>query len=52
MALAFDPTVELAPLGYKYLEVIRNRGLACYHGNYSSPVLLDNHARVLNHLVG
>ena len=47
MAVPFDPTVVLAPLRHKYLEIICNRGLACYHGNYSSPVLLDNHARVL-----
>ena len=47
MAVASDPAVELAPLRYKYLEIIRNRELARHHGNYSSPVLLDNHARDL-----
>ena len=47
MAVAADPTVELAPLRYKYLEIVRNRELAIHHGNYSSPVHLDSHARDL-----
>lgn len=47
MVVASDPAVELAPLRYKYLEIIRNRELSNHHGNYNSPVLLDCHAREL-----
>ncbi|MPC46369.1 hypothetical protein E2C01_040087 [Portunus trituberculatus] len=47
MAVASDPAVELAPLRYKYLEIVHNRELANHHGNYSSPVLLDCHAQEL-----
>lgn len=47
MAVASDPAVELAPLRYKYLEIIRNKELARHHGNYNSPVILDNHAQGL-----
>ena len=42
MAVAADPAVELAPLRYKYLEIVRNRGLATHHGNYNSPVHLES----------
>lgn len=47
MVVAADPAVELAPVRYKYLEIVRNRGLATHHGDYNSPVHLDDHARDL-----
>ena len=47
MAVASDPAVELAPLRYKYLEIVRNRELSFHHGDYSALVLLDHHAREL-----
>ncbi|MPC85039.1 hypothetical protein E2C01_079797 [Portunus trituberculatus] len=47
MAIASDPAVELAPLIYKYLEILHNRELVNHHVNYNSPVLLDCHAREL-----
>ena len=47
MAVASDPAVELAPLRYKYLEIVRNRELTHHRGNYSAPVVLDSHARDL-----
>ncbi|MPC78367.1 hypothetical protein E2C01_072852 [Portunus trituberculatus] len=42
--MAADQEVELAPLRYKCLEIIRNRELACNYGNYLSEVSLDSHA--------
>lgn len=47
MAVASDPAVELAPLRYEYLEIVRNRELGSHHGNYSSSVILDCHAQKL-----
>lgn len=47
LTVASDPAVELAPLRYKYLEIIRNRELARTHGNYNSVIKLDDHAREL-----
>jgi len=47
LTVASDPAVELAPLRYKYLEIIRNRELARNHGNYKSKIILDDHARAL-----
>ncbi|XP_045105475.1 uncharacterized protein LOC123500986 [Portunus trituberculatus] len=47
LTVASDPAVELAPLRYKYLEIIRNRELTRTHGNYNSKITLDDHAREL-----
>ena len=45
--MASDPAVELAPLRYKYLEIVRNRELARHHGDYRSTITLDDHTRRL-----
>lgn len=47
MTVASNPAVELAPLRYKYLEILRNRELARNHGDYRANILLDSHARKL-----
>lgn len=47
MLVATDSAVKLAPLRYKYLEVIRNRELTKNHGNYNANVILDHHAKEL-----
>ena len=41
LAVASAPAVSLAPLTYKYLEIIRNNGLFRSFGDYNSTVLLD-----------
>ncbi|KAK4321821.1 hypothetical protein Pmani_007448 [Petrolisthes manimaculis] len=45
LAVASDPAVNLAPLRYKYLEIVRNKGLSQNKGNYNSVIALDNHAK-------
>ena len=45
LTVASDPAVELAPLRYKYLEIIRNRELALNLGDYNARITLDAHAR-------
>ena len=47
LAVASTPAVPLAPLRYKYLEIIRNKELACNNGNYDVPIFLDEHAKDL-----
>ena len=47
LAVASDPAVELAPLRYKYLEIVRNRELAKNHRIYHPTLTLDNHAKEL-----
>lgn len=47
LAVAATPAVQLAPLRYKYLEILRNRALASSHGDYHAPITLDDHARSL-----
>lgn len=47
LAVASTPAVQLAPLRYKYLEIIRNRELTRNHGDYATPICLDDHARDL-----
>ncbi|MPC80794.1 hypothetical protein E2C01_075387 [Portunus trituberculatus] len=47
MTVASDPAVEVVPLRYKYLEIVRNGELARSHGDYYSTITLDNHARRL-----
>ena len=47
LAVASTPAVPLAPLKYKYLEIIRNKELARSHGNYDVSVFLDDHAKDL-----
>lgn len=49
LTVASAPAVQLAPLGYKYLEILRNRELARSHGNYNVVVVLDDHAKTLIH---
>ncbi|XP_045104754.1 uncharacterized protein LOC123500144 isoform X1 [Portunus trituberculatus] len=49
MTVAADLVVELAPLRYKYLEIIRNRELTRNHGDYSATINLDSHAKDLIH---
>ena len=49
LTVAADPAVELAPLRYKYLEIIRNNALTRSHGDYSASIYLDSHARDLIH---
>ena len=44
LAVASSPAVELAPLRYKFLEIIKNRELALNAGNFSYKVTLDIHA--------
>ena len=47
LTVASAPAVNLAPLRYKYLEIIRNKGLSQHFGDYDSTVLLDAHSREL-----
>ena len=47
LAVAAGPAVELAPLRYRYLELLRNRGISQSCGVYHSCVSLDSHARSL-----
>ena len=47
LAVAAGPAVELAPLRYRYLEILRNKGLSQSCGNYLSHISLDTHARTL-----
>lgn len=47
MTVAFDPSAEVIPLRYEYLEIIRNRVIVQNHGKYDSYVKLDSHVRVL-----
>ena len=47
LTVASDPTVELAPIRCKYLEIIKNRELSRFHGNYEAKISLDSHARDL-----
>ena len=47
LAVAAEPAVDLAPVRYKYLEIIRNRELAGHHGDYAARVSLDEHAKEL-----
>ena len=45
--VAADNCVHLAPLRYKYLEIVRNVCLREHKGNYDSFLALDGHARDL-----
>lgn len=45
--MAADPTVELAPIRYKYLEIVKNRELRRFHGNYGAKISLGSNARDL-----
>ena len=45
--VAAGPGVPLAPLKYKYLEILRNRGLAASGGDFDASVVLDDRARSL-----
>ena len=45
--VAAGPGVPVAPVRYKYLELVRNRFLAASGGNYEALVSLDDHARQL-----
>ncbi|XP_045127706.1 uncharacterized protein LOC123514122 [Portunus trituberculatus] len=47
LAVASDPAVTLAPLRYKYLEIIRNKELVKNKGNYLVKITLDDHAKEL-----
>ncbi|XP_045104423.1 uncharacterized protein LOC123499956 [Portunus trituberculatus] len=47
LAVAAEPAVDLAPVRYKYLEIIRNRELARHQGDYAARVSLDEHAKEL-----
>lgn len=47
LAVAFEPAVELAPVKYNFLEIIRNRELARNKGNYLSKIALDSHVKDL-----
>ena len=47
LAVASAPAVELAPLRYRYLEILRNQGLARSCGDYDAKITLDIHARDL-----
>ncbi|MPC42185.1 hypothetical protein E2C01_035799 [Portunus trituberculatus] len=38
LAVVAEPAVNLAPVRYKYLEIIRNRELARHHGDYDARV--------------
>lgn len=44
LAVASDSAVPLAPLRYKYLEIVRNRELSQNKGNYAAVITLDRHA--------
>lgn len=45
LAVASEAAVNLAPLRYKYLEIVRNRELTLSKGNYNSVISLDSHAQ-------
>ena len=45
LAVASEAAVNLAPLRYKYLEIVRNQALTLSNGNYDSIISLDSHAR-------
>ncbi|KAK4328559.1 hypothetical protein Pmani_001035 [Petrolisthes manimaculis] len=45
LAVASDPAVNLAPLRYKCLEIVSNKGLSQNKGNYNSVIVLDSHAK-------
>lgn len=47
MSVSSDTAIELAPLRYKYLEIVQNRELPNHHGNYNLLVPLDCHAQEL-----
>ena len=47
LAVASDPAVDLAPLRYKYLEIVKNRELRRSFGNYQAKISLDSHAKDL-----
>lgn len=47
LAVASDPAVTLAPLRYKYLEIVRNKELVKRKGNYGAIITLDDHAKAL-----
>ena len=47
LAVAAEPAVDLAPVRYKSLEIIRHTELARHHGVYSARVFLDVHAKEL-----
>ena len=45
--VAAGPGVPVAPVRYKYLELVRNRALVGSRGDYEAKVTLDTHARQL-----
>lgn len=45
LAVASEAAVNLAPLRYKYLEIVRNKELTLSKGNYNSVISLDSHAQ-------
>ncbi|KAK3881370.1 hypothetical protein Pcinc_014187 [Petrolisthes cinctipes] len=47
LTVASEPAVTLAPLRYKYLEIVRNKELVKNKGNYSAIINLDDHAKDL-----
>lgn len=47
LAVASGPAVTLAPLRYKYLEIVRNNELVKHKGNYGAIITLDDHAKDL-----
>lgn len=47
LTVAAAPAVSLAPLRYKYLEIVRNQGLNQNFGNYNAKIVLDDHSREL-----
>ena len=46
-AVATDPAVPLSPLRYKYLEIVRNKALVLFQGNYEGVITLDDRSRDL-----
>lgn len=46
-AVPSEPAVNLAPLWYKYLEIVRNKELSLSKGNYNSVIVLNSHAKDL-----
>lgn len=47
LTVASAPAVELAPLHYRYLELLRDRGLAQFCGDSDQYLTLDVHAQRL-----
>lgn len=45
LAVASEPAVNLAPLRYKYLEIVKNENLVIHKGDYSALITLDGHAK-------